>query len=155
MSAFSIRVQQESFDAGAEIQALTGDPACGAIVSFVGLVRDYGDNTDIAALELEHYPGMTESALQTLLDDARQRWPLGGATIIHRIGRLALGEPIVLVVTASGHRADAFAACEYLMDYLKTEAPFWKKEILRDGSSEWVAAKDSDNAAAARWGADK
>ena len=97
MGAFTIRVQAETFDAGAEMQALTGDPACGAVVSFVGLVRDYGDNADIAALELEHYPGMTESALQTLLDDARQRWPLGGATIIHRIGRLALGEPIVLV----------------------------------------------------------
>lgn len=151
MDAFTVRVQHEPFDAGALIQMLSSNPTSGAIASFVGLVRNYGDHADITALELEHYPGMTEKALQDLLDEARQRWPLSGAVIIHRVGRLALGEPIVVVVTASGHRSDAFAACEFLMDYLKTRAPFWKKEIMRDGQSEWVAAKDSDDTAAARW----
>lgn len=151
MDAFTVQVQHEPFDAGALIQMLSSNPSSGAVASFVGLVRNYGDHTDITALELEHYPGMTEKALQDLLDEARQRWPLSGAIIIHRVGRLTLGEPIVVVVTASGHRSDAFAACEFLMDYLKTRAPFWKKEIMSNGQSEWVAAKDSDDTAAARW----
>jgi molybdopterin synthase catalytic subunit len=151
MSAFTVRVQQAVFDAGAEIAGLSQDSAVGALASFVGLVRDYGDKQHVAALELEHYPGMTEKALWAIVDEAKERWSLSGATVIHRVGRLELGAPIVLVVTAASHRRDAFAACEFLMDYLKTRAPFWKKEITRDGSAHWVEAKASDEGAAARW----
>lgn len=151
MTSFTVRVQHERFDCGSEIARLSGNPACGAVVSFSGLVRDYGDRQDIAALELEHYPGMTEKSLHAIVEQARSRWQLQAATIIHRVGRLALGEAIVLVVTASSHRKDAFAAAEFLMDFLKTEAPFWKKEIQQDGSSEWVEAKASDRNAAGRW----
>lgn len=151
MQPFTVRVQQVRFDSGAEIDRLSANPACGAVVSFSGLVRDYGDSRDIAALELEHYPGMTEKSLYAILEQARARWPLQAATIIHRVGRLALGEAIVLVVTASSHRKDAFAAAEFLMDFLKTSAPFWKKEIQQDGSARWVEAKHSDQHAAGRW----
>lgn len=151
MADFTLSVQHAPFDAGAEITRLSGDPTVGALASFVGIVRDYGDKQNVAALELEHYPGMTEKALWAILEQARQRWPLSGARVIHRVGRLELGEPIVLVVTAAGHRRDAFAACEFLMDYLKTRAPFWKKEITRDGVAHWVDAKASDDSAAARW----
>jgi len=151
MSDFTIRIGHAEFEPGAEIAALSGNPAAGAIASFVGLVRDYGDAAHVTALELEHYPGMTEAELGRIVDEARERWPLTAATIIHRVGYLPLGEPIVLVVVASGHRRDAFAACEFLMDYLKTRAPFWKKEYYRDGTSRWVDAKDSDDDAAARW----
>lgn len=151
MQAFTVRVQQERFDSGAEIDRLSHNPACGAVVSFSGLVRDYGDRQDVAALQLEHYPGMTEKALHTIIEQARQRWQLQAATIIHRVGHLPLGEAIVLVVTASSHRKNAFAAAEFLMDFLKTEAPFWKKEILRDGSAHWVEAKASDQHAIGRW----
>ncbi|MCW3480887.1 molybdopterin synthase catalytic subunit MoaE [Neisseriaceae bacterium JH1-16] len=151
MSNFTIRVGHAEFEPGAEIAALSGNPAAGAIASFVGLVRNYGDAAHVTALELEHYPGMTEAELARIVDEARQRWPLTAATIIHRVGYLPLGEQIVLVVVAAGHRRDAFAACEFLMDYLKTRAPFWKKEHYQDGSSRWVDAKDSDDDAAARW----
>ncbi|PXX46172.1 molybdenum cofactor biosynthesis protein MoaE [Aquitalea magnusonii] len=151
MSPFTVSVQSGRFDAGAEIDRLSRNPACGAVVSFSGLVRDYGDRQDVAALELEHYPGMTEKALHAIIGQARERWQLQAATIIHRIGYLALGEPIVLVVTACSHRKDAFAAAEFLMDFLKTAAPFWKKEILQDGSAHWVEAKHSDQAASGRW----
>jgi molybdopterin synthase catalytic subunit len=151
MTSFTVRVQHERFDCGSEIARLSGNPACGAVVSFSGLVRDYGDRQDITALELEHYPGMTEKSLHAIIEQARSHWQLQAATIIHRVGRLALGEAIVLVVTASSHRKDAFAAAEFLMDFLKTEAPFWKKEIQQDGSSEWVEAKASDQNAAGRW----
>jgi molybdopterin synthase catalytic subunit len=151
MDAFTVRVQHARFDSGAEIDRLSANPACGAVVSFSGLVRDYGDRQDIAALELEHYPGMTEKSLHAIIEQARERWQLQAATIIHRVGRLALGEAIVLVVTASSHRKDAFAAAEFLMDFLKTEAPFWKKEIQQDGSNYWVEAKASDQSAAGRW----
>lgn len=151
MASFTVRVQREGFDCGSEIARLSGNPACGAVVSFSGLVRDYGDRQEIAALELEHYPGMTEKSLHAIIEQARSRWQLQAATIIHRVGRLALGEAIVLVVTASSHRKDAFAAAEFLMDFLKTEAPFWKKEIQQDGSAHWVDAKHSDQAAIGRW----
>lgn len=151
MTAFNVQVQAAPFDTGAEIARLSGDSAVGAVASFVGLVRDYGDKQDVAALELEHYPGMTEKALWAMVEEAKARWSLAGATVIHRIGRLELGDNIVLVVTAASHRRDAFAACEFLMDYLKTRAPFWKKEITRDGIAHWVEAKTSDGNAAARW----
>ncbi|MDF0605562.1 molybdopterin synthase catalytic subunit MoaE [Neisseriaceae bacterium TC5R-5] len=151
VESFQVRVQHQAFDAGAEIAALSGNPACGAVVSFSGLVRDYGDSQQVVALELQHYPGMTEKALQAIVAQARQRWALQAVTLIHRIGYLALGEPIVLVVVASSHRSDAFAAAEYLMDYLKQDAPFWKKEISADGSARWVDAKHSDALAAGRW----
>ena len=149
----NIRVQSEPFDAAAEARALTaGRKDVGAVVSFVGLCRDEGGT--LAALELEHYPGMAEEEISRVVAEAQARWPLMGATAIHRFGKIAPGEDIVLVVTASAHRAAAFAAAEFLMDYLKTRAPFWKKEHRTDGSSgDWVAAKDADDAAAERWGA--
>ena len=146
-----VRVQSEPFDAAAEAAALTaGRTDVGAIVSFVGLCRDEGGT--LAALELEHYPGMAEEEISRVVDEAQKRWPLMGATAIHRFGKIAPGEPIVLVITASAHRAAAFAAAEFLMDWLKTRAPFWKKEHRKDGTSgEWVAAKADDDAAADRW----
>ncbi|OHX12091.1 molybdopterin synthase catalytic subunit MoaE [Chromobacterium sphagni] len=154
MAVNHIRVQVEDFDVGAEVRRWSANPACGAVVSFTGLVRDYGDRQDVVALELEHYPGMTEKALAGIVCEARQRWSLKGVTLIHRVGRLALGEPIVLVVAASSHRRDAFEAANFLMDYLKQHAPFWKCEILADGSRHWVEARAGDAQAAARWDAD-
>jgi molybdopterin synthase catalytic subunit len=146
-----VRVQSEPFDAAAETAALTGGRTdIGAIVSFVGLCRDEG--ATLAALELEHYPGMAEEEISRVMQEAQTRWPLMGATAIHRYGKIAPGEPIVLVVTASAHRAAAFAAAEFLMDWLKTRAPFWKKEHRRDGTSgDWVEAKGEDDVAAERW----
>lgn len=151
MAAATVRVQSESFDASAEAAALTaGRTDIGAVVTFVGLCRDEGGT--LAALELEHYPGMAEEEISRVVDDALNRWPLAGATAVHRFGKIAPGEPIVLVVTASAHRAAAFEAAEFLMDYLKTRAPFWKKEHARDGTSgDWVAAKADDDEAADRW----
>jgi molybdopterin synthase catalytic subunit len=148
---FGVRVQAEDFDVAAEQARLTaGRTDIGAVVSFTGLCRD--EQGQLAALELEHYPGMAEEEMTRVLDEARARWPLDGATIIHRFGRIAPGANIVLVVAASRHRTAAFAAAEFLMDYLKTRAPFWKKEHRRDGSAgDWVEAKDSDDAAADRW----
>ena len=147
----AVRVQSEPFDAAAEASALTAGRAdVGAVVTFVGLCRDEGGT--LAALELEHYPGMAEEEISRVVAEAQARWPLMGATAIHRYGKIAPGEDIVLVVTASAHRAAAFAAAEFLMDYLKTRAPFWKKEHRKDGTSgDWVAAKDADDAAADRW----
>ena len=146
-----ILVQSEVFDAGREIAALTANRTdIGAVASFVGLARDFNDGSGVTAMTLEHYPGMTEKALAELADEAGARWPLLGATIIHRVGRLLPGDPIVLVAVASAHRGAAFAACEYLMDALKTRAPFWKKEATADGE-RWVEARESDDAAAARW----
>ncbi|OBU87918.1 molybdopterin synthase catalytic subunit MoaE [Chromobacterium subtsugae] len=153
MTINHIRVQAEAFDVGAEVRRWSANPACGAVVSFTGLVRDYGDRQDVVALELEHYPGMTEKALADIVCAARKRWSLKGVTLIHRVGRLALGDPIVLVVAASSHRSDAFEAASFLMDYLKQQAPFWKCEILADGSRHWVEARDSDAEAATRWDA--
>ena len=146
-----IRVQREDFDVGAELDALAASSrAIGGIASFVGLVRDLSDGAEIRHMTLEHYPGMTEQALAGIEEEARGRWELDGVTIIHRYGRLDPGERIVLVAVASRHRENAFAACEFLMDWLKTKAPFWKLEDT-DSGERWVEARDSDDAAAARW----
>lgn len=145
----SVRVQSKPFDMGAEVAAFTKAAAgAGAVVTFSGLVRDEGGT--LTAMEIEHYPGMTEKALESIRDDAMRRWSLADALIIHRHGPLNPGEQIMMVATAARHRADAFAAAEFLMDYLKSRAPFWKKEIGADGS-DWVAAKDEDEAALGRW----
>lgn len=144
-------VQAEAFDVAAETDRLSaGRTDIGALVSFTGLCRDEGG--ELAALELEHYPGMADAEILRVAETARARWPLLGITAIHRFGRIRPGEPIVLVIAAASHRGDAFAAAEFLMDYLKTRAPFWKREHRADGTSgSWVAAKASDDDAAARW----
>jgi molybdopterin synthase catalytic subunit len=146
-----IRVQQEDFDPGAEIAALTdGNNAIGGVCSFIGLVRDIAGGETIGAMTLEHYPGMTEKQLADIEAEAHRRWPLDGSVIIHRYGRLEPGDRIVLVVTASAHRQAAFESCNFLMDWLKTKAPFWKLEETPQGP-QWVDAKASDDAAADRW----
>lgn len=147
----TVRIQSADFDAAAEIAALTrGRTDIGAVVTFTGLCRDEGGR--LAALELEHYPAMAEAEISRIAEDAAARWPLTGLTVIHRHGRIAPGANIVLVVTASSHRVAAFEAAEFLMDFLKTRAPFWKKEHLSaGGSGGWVEAKDHDDAAAERW----
>jgi molybdopterin synthase catalytic subunit len=146
-----IRVQREDFDVGAELQALSaGNRNVGGITSFVGLVRDLSDGSDVKRMTLEHYPGMTEQALQEIEAEARRRWPLEAVTIIHRHGPLDPGDRIVLVAVASAHREAAFAACHFLIDWLKTRAPFWKLEDTGQGA-RWVEAKDSDDHAAERW----
>jgi molybdopterin synthase catalytic subunit len=146
-----ICIQREDFDAAAEVAALTvGRNDIGAVVTFVGLCRDEGGR--LAALELEHYPGMAEAELARVAEEAAARWPITGATLIHRYGKIAPGDNIVLVVTASPHRRAAFEAAEFLMDYLKTRAPFWKREHLADGTiGVWVEASGDDTAAADRW----
>lgn len=144
-----IRVQEGDFDPGAELEALRG-PDCGALVSFVGVARDLSAGFDVGQITLEHYPGMTERALQRIADQAQARWPLGGICIVHRYGTLRPGDRIVLVAVASVHRDAAFDACRFLIDYLKTEAPFWKRESGRDGA-RWVEARDSDSRALERW----
>jgi molybdopterin synthase catalytic subunit len=144
-----LSVQTDPFDLGAESNAFAAaQTTAGAVVTFTGLVRDNGGT--LAAMEIEHYPGMTERAIRAIMDQAVARWLLEDALVIHRHGRLAAQEPIMMVATAARHRADAFAAAEFLMDYLKSRAPFWKKEIGADGA-EWVAAKDADEAALTRW----
>ncbi len=146
-----IAVQTEAFDLGAEVDAMReGRTDIGAIASFVGLARDLNEGSGVAAMTLEHYPGMTERSLATLADEANARWTLLDVTVIHRVGRLLPGDPIVMVAVASQHRGEAFAACEFIMDYLKTQAPFWKKEETPEGG-RWVEARASDEAAAARW----
>ncbi len=146
-----IRVQREDFDTGHEIAALTkGKHDIGGVVSFVGLVRDMAGGAKIGAMTLEHYPGMTEKQLEEIEAEANRRWPLAASLIIHRYGRLEPGEQIVLVVTASAHREAAFEACHFLIDWLKTKAPFWKLEDTEQGA-QWVAADARDDAAAARW----
>ncbi len=150
-----IRVQEEDFDVGAEIVALTsGDYSVGGVASFVGLVRDMapveGTDREIQTMTLEHYPGMTEKKLEEIEAEANTRWPLVASLIIHRYGTLAPGDRIVLVVCASAHRQAAFEACQFLMDWLKTDAPFWKLEATDEGGS-WVDARESDDRAAARW----
>ena len=146
-----IAVQTEAFDLGAEVNAIShGRTGIGAIASFVGLARDMNEGSGVQAMTLEHYPGMTEKALAALVDEACSRWTLLDVTVIHRVGRLLPGDPIVLVAVASSHRGEAFAACEYIMDALKTRAPFWKKEETPEGE-RWVDARGSDDAAAARW----
>ena len=146
-----VRVQQEDFDLGAEVARLrAGDPRIGAVVSFVGTVRDLNEGAKVAELELEHYPGMTERSLQDIVGQARGRWPLYGALVVHRVGPMAPLEQIVLVAVSAAHRGEAFAACEFIMDYLKTEAPFWKKEQTPEGA-RWVDARVSDDTAKAKW----
>ncbi len=145
----SVRVQAEPFDMGSEVGAFTARvDGAGAIVTFSGLVRDEGGT--LSAMEIEHYPGMTERALEKIRSESMERWRLADAMIIHRFGPLKPGEQIMMVATAARHRADAFAAAEFLMDYLKSRAPFWKKEFGAGGES-WVAAKDEDEDALKRW----
>ena len=156
----TVSVQEADFDAGAEIAALSARrDDVGAVASFVGLVRadksatsevGAGDTASVQAMTLEHYPGMTEKALQEIVTEARGRWELQGVRVIHRVGRLLPGDRIVFVAVASSHRGDAFAACEFIMDYLKTRAPFWKKEETPAGG-RWVDARERDDAAAGRW----
>jgi molybdopterin synthase catalytic subunit len=152
-----VSVQIDPFDVAQEQAQLTGaDATVGAVASFVGLVRDtnavgQSDKTDVATLTLEHYPDMTEQVLSDLANETLKRWSLNGITIIHRIGELKPTDPIVLVMTSSKHRGDAFDSCQYIMDRLKTDAPFWKKEVLPDGSSRWVDSRDCDAKAAERW----
>jgi molybdopterin synthase catalytic subunit len=147
----SVSVQQADFDVGAEIAALSqGRFEVGAVASFVGLVRGAGGHSDVSAMTLEHYPGMTERQLEALEAEARQRWPLQEVLIIHRYGRLEPGDRIVLVATASAHREASLASCQFLIDWLKTKAPFWKLEDTEAGA-QWVAAEARDDAAAARW----
>jgi molybdopterin synthase catalytic subunit len=146
-----VRVQAEDFDLGAEIARLRrDDPRIGAVVSFVGTVRDMNDGASVSELELEHYPGMTERALADIVEQARARWPLYGALVIHRIGPMQPMDQIVLVACSAAHRGEAFAASEFIMDYLKTDAPFWKKEQTADGA-RWVDARATDDAAKAKW----
>ena len=147
----AVRVQSEDFDAGAEIARLRqGDPKVGAVASFIGVARDNNDGASVATLSLEHYPGMTERALEGIVVEARTRWRLIDALVIHRVGALKPTDQIVLVAVTSEHRGEAFAACEFIMDYLKTRAPFWKKEAAPEGT-RWVEAKSSDDEAAERW----
>lgn len=147
----SVAVQSADFDLSREYTALLAqDRGIGAIVAFVGTVRDLNLAQDVVALELEHYPGMTEKSLRKILDAATERWSLQGARIVHRFGKMYPGDQIVLVLTASAHRGDAYEANNFIMDYLKTEAPFWKKEWTPEGP-RWIEARDSDDKAAARW----
>lgn len=147
-----IRVQHDIFDVGKEIDYLTrGRTDIGAIVSFIGLVRDFNDGAEVTGLSLEHYPGMTEKELEKIEKEARERWELQESLIIHRHGDMSLGEPIVLVITASPHRKDAFEAAHFLMDWLKTKAPFWKREMNANGQENWVKERESDLMAANRW----
>jgi molybdopterin synthase catalytic subunit len=147
----SVRVQSEDFDISREIAALRKDnPRIGAIASFIGVVRDLNEGDNVAEMTLEHYPGMTEKSVEAIITEARGRWQVMDALVIHRIGTLKPLDQIVLVVVSSAHRGDAFAACEFIMDYLKTQAPFWKKEQTGAGA-RWVDARAADDVAAARW----
>jgi len=146
-----VRVQTQDFDLSEEMSLLRAtDAGIGAVASFVGIVRDINDDRDVAAMELEHYPGMTERAIEQIAAQATKRWCISGATVIHRVGKLHPLDQIVLVLVTSAHRGDAFAACEFIMDFLKTQAPLWKKESTPQGS-RWVAARASDDHAAERW----
>ena len=147
----SVRVQSSPFDPGAEVNALhAANVGIGAVVSFVGYVRDFNEGREVSGMFLEHYPGMTEKALEKIVVEAQQRWPLLRLHVLHRVGALQPGEPIVFVGVASAHRQAAFEACDFVMDYLKTRAPFWKKENTADGP-KWVEGRESDKAAAGRW----
>jgi len=146
-----ILVQREDFDCGAEIESVArGNPKVGAVAAFVGLVRDVNDDAKVRAMTLEHYPGMTEREIGKIVEEARGRWQVLDCTVIHRHGELKPTDRIVFVAVASGHRGDAYAACEFIMDYLKTRAPFWKKESTSEGG-RWVGARASDDEAAGRW----
>jgi molybdopterin synthase catalytic subunit len=147
----TVRIQTADFDVARELEALRArDPKVGAVAAFIGTVRDVNDGSSVAAMTLEHYPGMTEKALAAIIDEAKTRWDILDALIVHRVGPLAPADQIVLVGVTSAHRGEAFAACEFIMDYLKTRAPFWKKEATPDGA-RWVEARASDDEAAARW----
>ena len=156
MAAPRVRIQQADFDMAREVAELRdGDASVGAVAAFVGTVRDRSSGAgpaDSAGMEIEHYPGMTERAIEAMIDAAQARFDIRAARVIHRVGKLAPRDQIVLVVVTSAHRGDAFAACEFLMDYLKTQAPFWKKEQRPDGTAEWVDARVADDAALERWG---
>ena len=148
-----VRVQEDAFAPGAEVDAfVAGKRDMGAVVTFHGIVRD--TDAGLRYMEIEHYPGMTASAIERVAAEARDRWSLGDVLVIHRYGRLEPGDPIMMVATAAPHRADAFAAADFLMDYLKSRAPFWKKEVTDQGA-DWVAAKDEDEAALDRWSANR
>src|SRR3954471_7127990 len=147
----NVRIQTEDFDVGAEVAAMRkADPRVGAIASFVGVVRDVNDGDAVSEMTLEHYPGMTERSIEEIVGQARARWNVIDALVVHRVGLLKPTDQIVLVVIASAHRGDAFAACEFVMDYLKTRAPFWKKEQTAEGA-RWVDARATDDIAAERW----
>ena len=147
----AVRVQEADFDVGAELAALRArDARVGALASFLGLVRDINDGARVAGMTLEHYPGMTEKALEAIVTEAKGRWDIYEALVIHRVGPLKPCDQIVLVAVTSAHRGEAFAACEFIMDYLKTRAPFWKKEDTPEGG-RWVDAREADDSAAARW----
>jgi molybdopterin synthase catalytic subunit len=147
-----VSIQTDDFDLGREVAALrAGDAGVGAVASFVGTVRDRNGGAGVAEMELEHYPGMTERAIEAMIDAACERFDVRAVRVVHRVGRLAPGDQIVLVAVTSAHRGDAFRACEFLMDYLKTQAPFWKKELTPAGA-RWVDARSADDAALARWG---
>ena len=146
-----IRVQFDCLDPYAEIDALRAEnPAIGAVVNFIGLMRDFNEGDQVNKMTLEHYPGMTEKALEKIVDEACERWDLMGVRVVHRVGELNPLDPIVLVAVASAHRGEAFQACEFIIDYLKTRAPFWKKETTAEGE-RWVDARHSDDEAEARW----
>jgi len=146
-----VRIQTQDFDAGAEIAALRrGNPKIGAVASFIGVCRDVNDGGAVTKMTLEHYPGMTEKALEKIIAEARSRWKVMEVLVVHRVGELKPTDQIVLVVVAGSHRGEAFAACEFIMDYLKTRAPFWKKEETSQGT-RWVEARSSDDEAAQRW----
>ena len=147
-----VSIQTADFDLGAEVAALrAGDGGVGAVCSFVGTVRDRSDGAEVSAMELEHYPGMTEKAIEAMIDEAQRRFDIRAARVVHRVGPLDIGDQIVLVAVSSAHRGQSFQACEFLMDYLKTQAPFWKKETTPEGA-RWVDARVSDDAALQRWG---
>jgi molybdopterin synthase catalytic subunit len=147
----AVRIQEQDFDVSSELAALrAGDTRVGAVATFTGLVRDLNDAAQVSTLTLEHYPGMTDKALAQIVDDAKQRWDIYDALVIHRVGPLKPGDQIVLVAVTSAHRGESFAACQFIMDYLKTRAPFWKKEQTPEGE-RWVEARASDEDAAARW----
>jgi len=146
----TVRVQREPFDAGTEIARYTTDAGIGAVASFIGVMRDRNDGDTVASMTLEHYPGMTERALEEIVERARSRWEIVDALVVHRVGEFRPTDPIVLVIVTAAHRAPAFAACEFIMDYLKTDAPFWKKEATAAGA-RWVDARASDDEARERW----
>lgn len=148
----SVRLLDAPLDPAAETAAVCeGDNGTGGVVSFTGLMRDRNAGDDVVAMTLEHYPGMTEKALRSIVDEALERWPVRAIRVVHRVGRVAPPDPIVVVAVAAAHRGEAFRACEFVIDYLKTRATFWKRETLADGSERWVEARDSDAVSARNW----
>jgi molybdopterin synthase catalytic subunit len=148
----TVRLSDAPIDPAFEIAAVSdGDTGAGGVVSFVGLMRDRNQGDDVVSMTLEHYPGMTEKALRGIVEEARERWPVRAVRVVHRVGEVAPPDPIVVVAVAAAHRGEAFRACEFIIDYLKTGAPFWKRERLADGSQRWVDARESDAVAARGW----